>query len=110
MPKGNWQSPRYLCRCGSEIRSNSWSRSEKNIRHFLFVSPTWRSDSLYTVTGAKRYSADLEQGGLEVPCVLKFVGDGEKLKFLLDKTQKLVCYALSMQRQSTLEATISEPK
>ena len=50
-----------------------------------------------TATGAKRYSADLEQGGLEVPCVLKFVGDEEKLKFLLDKTQKLVsnCYALS---------------
>ena len=29
-----------------------------------------------TVTSAKRYSADIEQGGLEVPCVLKFVGDG----------------------------------
>ena len=26
---------------------------------------------------------------------MKFVGDGEKLKCLLDKTQKLVCYALS---------------
>ena len=48
-----------------------------------------------TVTGAKRYSADVEQGGLEVPCVLKFVGDREKLKCLLDKTQKLACYALS---------------
>ena len=48
-----------------------------------------------TVTGAKCYSADLAQGGLEVPCVLKFVGDREKLKCLLDKTQKLACYALS---------------
>ena len=30
------------------------------------------------VTGVKHYSADLEQGGLEIPCILKFEGDGEK--------------------------------
>ena len=27
------------------------------------------------VSDVKRYSADLEQGGLEIPCILKFEGD-----------------------------------
>ena len=43
-----------------------------------------------TVTGSRHYSVDLEQGGLEIPCTLKFEVDSEKLSFLLDKTQKLV--------------------
>jgi hypothetical protein len=48
-----------------------------------------------TVTGDRRYSADLEQGGLEVPCILKFkVDDGESLQILLYKTHKLVRSAL----------------
>ena len=42
------------------------------------------------VTGVKHYSADLEQEGLDIPCILKFEGDGEKLRSLLDKTQKLM--------------------
>ena len=28
----------------------------------------------YTVTGCQRYSSDLLQGGLEVPCKLTFIG------------------------------------
>ena len=28
-----------------------------------------------TVTGRRRYSSDLVQGGLEIPCDLRFVGD-----------------------------------
>jgi hypothetical protein len=30
---------------------------------------------LCTVTGSRRYSKDLPQGGLEVPCKLEFFGD-----------------------------------
>ena len=30
------------------------------------------------LSGAKRYSADLEQGGLEVPCILKFKVGGKQ--------------------------------
>ena len=41
-----------------------------------------------TVTGARKYSTDLPQGGLEVPCYLTFKGDCKliaKLKKLLEK-------------------------
>ena len=39
-----------------------------------------------TITGAKRYSADLKQGGMEIPCVLTFEGSIEDSK----KAEKLV--------------------
>lgn len=38
------------------------------------------------VTSLKRYSHDLGQGGLEIPCVLKFEGDAK----LVNKVKKLV--------------------
>ena len=38
-----------------------------------------------SVTDSKRYSSDLSQGGLEIPCILKF--EGENL--LVGKAQKL---------------------
>ena len=31
------------------------------------------------VTGPKRYSVDLPQGGLELPCILTFIGSCEKI-------------------------------
>ena len=39
-----------------------------------------------TVTGGRRYSADLPQGGLEIPCTVSFVGkrkEIDKLKLVL---------------------------
>ena len=60
-----------------------------------------------TVTGAKCYSADLEQGGLEVPCVLKFIGDREKLKCLLDKIKKLVCYEFSKDKVDLKQQSVN---
>ena len=36
-----------------------------------------------TVTGCRRYSADLPQGGLEVPCSLLFKGSPEEIKKLM---------------------------
>lgn len=44
-----------------------------------------------TVIGARRYSADLPQGGLELPCVLKFQGSSDrvaKLMSVLDKAPR----------------------
>ena len=43
------------------------------------------------VAGCKRYSEDLPQGGLEVPCLLRFEGDTK----VTDKAKKLVESALS---------------
>jgi len=44
---------------------------------------------LCEVTGSRRYSRDLAQGGLEVPCVLKFSGNSKditKAKKLIDSS------------------------
>ena len=35
-----------------------------------------------TVTGGKRYSADLPQGGLEIPCTLLFKGKAKEIQKL----------------------------
>ena len=39
-----------------------------------------------TVTDSRRYSNDLPQGGLEVPCVLKFCGEARTI----DKVRRLL--------------------
>ena len=36
----------------------------------------------FTVTGRRRYSSDLLQGGLEIPCTLLFTGDAKEIKKL----------------------------
>lgn len=41
------------------------------------------------VTAARRYSADLPQGGLEIPCILNFSGNENDI----DKVQKLLKFA-----------------
>ena len=61
------------------------------------------------VDGHRRYSADLPQGGLEIPCILTFVAnnhkEGEKAKQLIESTLSIeVCQELeseSNQLQST---------
>ena len=45
-----------------------------------------------TVSGHRRYSADLEQGGLEIPCNIKFLTSSSVEK---EKAKKLVIAALS---------------
>ncbi len=54
-----------------------------------------------TVTAARRYSADLEQGGLEVPCILKFEGCSSKNYFL--KAEKLIKSVLSTEQSALSE-------
>ena len=41
-----------------------------------------------TVTGHRRYSSDLLQGGLEIPCILLFTGD---VKEAVETQQRLKC-------------------
>jgi hypothetical protein len=49
------------------------------------------------VSGVRRHSQDLPQGGLEVPCTLKFYGRAEELRKILlltnnyDDTYSFVC-------------------
>jgi len=61
------------------------------------------------VTGARRYSADLPQGGLEIPCLLKFIAKSEneatKAKDLLESALSsvkggIVCREASAQTGS----------
>ena len=54
------------------------------------------------VTASRRYSRDLPQGGLEVPCVLTFQGGAKDIA----KVSKLVSYALSLCPEA---ATKDEP-
>lgn len=60
------------------------------------------------VTGNRCYSADLVQGGLEIPCLLKFEANSEKLLGLLDKAQKLVASALKSGAKSADEVNCRE--
>ncbi len=46
---------------------------------------------LCQITGNRRYSVDLEQGGLEVPCCLTFVGNTK----LISKVERLLTLATS---------------
>ena len=50
-----------------------------------------------TITGIRQYSGDLPQGGLEVPCLLKFEGDEKEVI----KAEKLI--------KSTLSSSQDEP-
>ena len=56
------------------------------------------------VNGARRYSADLEQGGLEIPCSLIFRGitnkSIEKIKGKLNKEPKECCEAVVQSENS----------
>ena len=63
-----------------------------------------------TVTGARRYSADLQQGGFEIPCILKFESgtDSEKTRYLLDKTKKLVSSALPKDKRPSEQVVHKE--
>jgi len=46
-----------------------------------------RGTITYVVTGSRRYSADLEQGGLEIPAKLIFEGDDEEM---IDNVRSLI--------------------
>ena len=51
------------------------------------------------VTGSRRYSQDLPQGGLEIPCMLTFRGEAKDI----EKIRKLVRYALSLRPEAATE-------
>ena len=57
------------------------------------------------VTGSRRYSSDLPQGGLEIPCILKFCG---KEKYI-SKVKKLVSDAPSISKGASEKQGGEEP-
>ena len=40
------------------------------------------------VNGRRKYSADLPQGGMEIPCILRFVGEPKEIKKLVKLLSK----------------------
>ena len=59
-----------------------------------------------TVTGSRRYYRDLSQVGVEIPCLLKFVGSEKETK----KAEKLVQSVLNLPKVgSNLEINIQQP-
>ena len=70
-----------LC-CGSgQRRYDSWSCTSED---FTVVLPVFKHGGGITcqVIGAKRYSTDLPQRGLEVPCLLFFTGETKEISKL----------------------------
>ena len=61
---------------------------------------------LCEVNGHRRYSSDLPQGGLEVPCVLTFVATEEKEKA---KTMRIFESVLGMKPKDSAECTTYTP-
>lgn len=57
-----------------------------------------------TVIGSRRYNVDLIQGGLEVPCKLKFIISSQEF---CKKTEILVCTALSITTTFSLHKSTS---
>ena len=56
-----------------------------------------------TVTGRRRRSADLVQGGLEIPCTLLFTGDREsidKMKQLVEKVDIVISDASHIKEEN----------
>lgn len=59
-----------------------------------------------TVAGSRRYSGDLPQGGLEIPCLLTFTSENQSD---MTKAEKLVCPALALVQQLTEQTTSTLP-
>ena len=57
---------------------NHWAPTEEDLKS-LFSIPKRRS-IFYTVRGSRRYSADLPQEELQIPCLLKFNGKAKEIK------------------------------
>ena len=55
------------------------------------------------VSGSRRYSQDLPQGGLEIPCLLRFQGNAKDVQ----KVKKLATLALSLKTSSHPESSPS---
>ena len=77
-----------------------------------------RGGEIYcTVTGSRRYSRDLLQGDLEVPCTLSFMGDNKELKKLktyfkkapfLSKDEKKMALQVSTDKEANESLNVSQ--
>ena len=70
-----------------------------------------RGGAIYcVVTGHRRYSRDLPQGGMEIPCKYRFVGNGTEIKKLQSYITKPVHYLLSKSDEDKIEQSPSSEK
>ena len=72
---------RQICCCRCERRCYCWP-SPSTVEDLFIVLAQKRHYIDCVVIGSRRYSADLPQGGLEVPCKLIFNGKHEEIKKL----------------------------
>ena len=62
------------------------------------------------MTGWRRYSRDLPQGGMEIPCKYRFVGNGTEIKKVQSYITKPVHYLPSKRDEDTIEQSSSSEK
>ena len=107
-----WQSAvgeKLPCRREPDNRSDRYAvaviRNETIVGHLprkiLKISSLFlrRGGSIYCiVTGRRRYSSDLIQGGLEIPCDLLFTGTEEEIK----KLKLCVCASCNKKQHSLI--------
>ena len=62
------------------------------------------------VTGRRRYSRDLRQGGMEIPCKYRFVGNGTEIKKVQSYITKPVNYLPSKRDEDTTEQLSNSEK
>ena len=92
------QCIRPICSKGSEIWSYSRARARRISSTCSLFLRHGGAIACKITDSKKQYSKDLEQGGLEIPCVLLFQAESE----LLDKVQKLL--SLSEKNFATSES------
>ena len=65
---------------------------------------------LCVVTGRRRYSKDLLQGGMEIPCKYCFLGNGKEIKKVESYITKAAYYSPSSMGEDTIEQSSSSKK
>ena len=58
----------------------------------------------YVVNGTRRYSYDLPQGGMEMPCLLKFCGNNDNLQKI-----KQLLHSPDKNENTNTEVPVEEP-
>ena len=73
-------SDRYAVAVKKDTRSEVVGHLPRRISRLCHLFLQRRGRITCTITGNRRYSADLPQGGLEIPCLLLFSGDRKDIK------------------------------
>ena len=70
-----------------------------------------RGETIFcVVTGRRRYSRDLPQGGMEIPCKYRFVGSGKEIRKVRSYTTKPVNHLSSSRNEDRIQQSSSIAK